>query len=318
MAFGKFGTKPQEEEVVKQAIQEKEEVKTITMTPQELDDLLDAKLKKAMASLPQQEVQVSRRESNREFGISDAIEGLPEVEYVDRWYTTIGEIKPATSGIRNRHKKSSPLQWRNPVTKQIHTLKYASNQTTFIAEFQKGDVLIQSIVITDGRLFVPKENILLQQFLAVHPDLELRFIEINKSKDAQKEVSKIEVEAKALGLAVNMEYFKLKSIAMVGIEGYSSSMSTSEVKESIYKFAKNNPTKFIQLANDESLELKALIKTAIERGLITVKDRDYMNSKGEVMFSATYNGDVLEEFSNYLKTDDEGRDMHSYLKNAIA
>ena len=258
------------------------------------------------------------KRQNRDFGISDAIEGLPELEYKDRYYTTKNDTKPVTFGIRNRHKKGSPLQWRNPVTKINHTLKFASNQTTFLAEFQTGEALIQSIIMRDGALFVPKENVLLQQFLAIHPDKDVTFREIDKEADAKKKVSQHELKAKAFASITDADSFKQKSVAMVALPSYNSNMSSFEIKESLYNYAENNPQKLINLFNDDSLEVKAVIKTAIMRHIVGVQGKKYLNSEGEVIFQADFSGtDELDQFALYLQSDSKGKDFYEYLKHTV-
>lgn len=253
----------------------------------------------------------------KEFGIADAIDGLPELEYKDRWYTTKDGSKPVTFGIRNRHKKASPLQWRNPATGIIHTLKYASNQTTFLAEFQTGEALIQSIIMRDGKLFVPKENVLLQQFLAIHPDANKTFVEVDKEADAKKKVSLQETKAKAYGLISEGDKFKLTSVAMVALSDYTPEMSSFEIKEKLFSKAENEPQKLIDLFNDNSLEVKGLIKTSIMRHIVQVQGKKYLSKEGEVIFQADYSGDELGQFALFLQSDSKGKDFYEYLKHSV-
>jgi hypothetical protein len=263
--------------------------------------------------------QISQQPAKKktDFGIADAIEGLPELDYKDRWYTTKNGSKPKTFGIRNRHKRNSPLQWRNPVTGVIHTLKYASNQTTFLAEFQNGEALIQSILMRDGRLFVPKENILLQQFLAIHPDANKTFVEIDKEADAKKKVSSEELVFEAGYIIRTSEEFKLRCVAMVALSNYDSQMSTFEIKEKLYQKAKTEPKKLIDLFNDKFLEVKGLIKTSIARDIVDVQGKKYLSKEGEVIFQADYSGDELGQFALFLQSDSKGKDFYEYLKHSV-
>jgi hypothetical protein len=284
----------------------------ITLSKAELEALIDSRVSKVQPQISQEPAK-----KKTDFGIADAIEGLPELDYKDRWYTTKNGSKPKTFGIRNRHKRNSPLQWRNPVTGVIHTLKYASNQTTFLAEFQNGEALIQSILMRDGKLFVPKENILLQQFLAIHPDANKTFVEIDKEADAKKKVSSEEMVFEAGDLIRKGEDFKLRCVAMVALSDYNSEMSKFEVKEKLYQKAKTEPKKLIDLFNDGSLEVKGLIKTSIMRHIVQVQGKKYLSKEGEVIFQADYSGDELGQFALFLQSDSKGKDFYEYLKHSV-
>ena len=313
-----FGSnQPKDDE---KATQTKADEKTTTQEPSIPVSQVQEMVQKMVAEqLAKANPQISQEPARKkkEFGIADAIDGLPEVEYKDRWYTTKDGSKPVTFGIRNRHKKASPLQWRNPKTGIIHTLKYASNQTTFLAEFQTGEALIQSIIMRDGKLFVPKENILLQQFLAIHPDNNKTFKEVDKEADAKKNVSLQETKAKAYGLISEGDKFKLTAVAMVALSDYTPEMSSFEIKEKLFIKAENEPQKLIDLFNDNSLEVKGIIKTSIMRHIVQVQGKKYLTKEGEVIFQADYSGDELGQFALFLQSDSKGKDFYEYLKHSV-
>jgi hypothetical protein len=313
-----FGSnQPKEDE---KATQVKAEEKATTQEPSipvsKVEEMVQKMVAEQLAKAQPQTTQEPAKKKT-DFGIADAIEGLPALDYKDRWYTTKNGSKPVTFGIRNRHKKNSPLQWRNPVTKIIHTLKYASNQTTFLAEFQNGEALIQSILMRDGKLFVPKENILLQQFLAIHPDANVTFVEIDKEANAKKKVSSEELVFEAGYIIRTSEEFKLRCVAMVALSNYDSQMSTFEIKEKLYQKAKTEPKKLIDLFNDKFLEVKGLIKTSIARDIVDVQGKKYLSKEGEVIFQADYSGDELGQFALFLQSDSKGKDFYEYLKHSV-
>ena len=77
-----------------------------------------------------------------------------------------------------------------------------------------GDVTLPAIIFKDGKLIVPKENVLLQQFLSLyHPDKEKVYKEFDANKEAETEIKTVEEELEAMNLAKDMPIEDLEAIA---------------------------------------------------------------------------------------------------------
>ena len=60
-------------------------------------------------------------------------------------------------------------------------------KSPFVDE-QDGNAILEPIIFEDGFLRVSKTNQVLQEFLALSPNNGSKFEEVNKEKDAQKEL----------------------------------------------------------------------------------------------------------------------------------
>jgi len=161
-----------------------------------------------------------------------------------------------------------------------------------------GDVTLPAIIFKDGKLIVPKENTLLQQFLSVyHPDLEKVYFEFNANEAAKEEVQNVELELEAMTLAKEMDIENLEAIARVAIDGNVSEMASNEIRRDMLIYARNNPEQFIELANDENISLRNAAVRAVEMGILKIGDdqRTVSWAKGK-----KEGLDVLQKITNQL------------------
>ena len=83
-------------------------------------------------------------------------------EIKDRTYVLTSDGTPVNYLLNPKHSRNKPLQYFDGTRQRA--LRYATNQSSVFVDEQQGDVIIGRITFTDGKLVVPKENILLQQF----------------------------------------------------------------------------------------------------------------------------------------------------------
>lgn len=286
----------------------------------EVEKLIEKKLAEKESSQPKQQEQpvvkivekfVEKKES------SDDIPGLEDFEYKDRLYVSITYPKAVSQNIRDRHKKGSPLQWTNPITKTVHSLRYASNQTSFLADKQTGDVLISHISLKNGKLLVPKENVTLQKFLAIHPENGVTFKELDKELESKKALEEEELEFEARKLAKELSFVKQSAIARLICQSYTDDWKAPEIKLAIYQKAKENPRAFLKVAKDPTLEKKGIVALAKYRGYIAYRNKSWYNADGQVIVQVEPTQDENDALVNYLSTNN-GSALYEYLKASVA
>ena len=76
---------------------------------------------------------------------------------------------------------------------------------------------MEPIVFEDGFLRVPKQNQILQEFLAYHPGNGQEFVEVDKEQDAAIEVVDLDLALDAQLLAKDLDIEMLETIARVVI-----------------------------------------------------------------------------------------------------
>lgn len=247
---------------------------------------------------------------------NDDIPGLENFEFKDRVYVTMG-TKAVSEGILNKHKDKSPLQYYNPTMKKLLTMRYATNQSSFFEENQTGSVLIGYINLKDGFLRVPKENVTLQKFLAIHPHNGTRFQELDPAKENQKIIDTEDLLFEAQALARKLTLLEQEAVARQLCVNFREDWDSSTIKLEVRFKAKENPKNFIKVASDETLKVKGIIKTALHREYIAYRNFAYYDENGGLIVNVNRNEDELDVMVDYLSTN-KGQQLLEFLKQAVA
>ena len=187
----------------------------------------------------------------------------PKWEVKDRMYELTGNNRPIVRIMKRKN-----LYWFDKEKGYQREMAYAVNQKTpFVDEF-KGRVRPGHIIFRDGILFVEKENTVLQQLLSIyHPDKNLIYREVDNEVDAEADLDVFELEIDALNAAAEMEVEQMEAIMRVELGSKVSDMSSKELKRDCLIFAKKNPLLFLELVEDENVELRNFGIKAVEEGI---------------------------------------------------
>lgn len=299
--------------------EKKEEL--ITLSESQLDSLIEKKIKaKELENSQNKPTPTPETKKFTNASVEKLSDDLPELrnwEVKDRMYVLVEPSKSVSHGIRNKHKKQSPLQYYNPDTNTTHSLRYATNQNSFFMDKQVGDVLTEHILMKGGKLQVPKEQVMLQKFLAIHPDNNKIWKEFDPRAESQKELD-VEDEIFAASAQVRaLSYQEQEAIARVALKHFKVTWDNAIVKKELYDWVKTNPKKAIELANDNSILIKGMIKTAIHRGLIEYKNKKFVGVDGKTILEVGYNEDEYDAIVAYTKEPD-GEAFLDYIKNAVS
>jgi hypothetical protein len=243
----------------------------------------------------------------------------PEWEVRDRIYILKGGATPVNYILRSRHHLNKPLQYFDGTMNR--SLRYASNQTSLFEDEQIGDVTLPAIIFKDGKLIVPKENILLQKLLSIyHPDSGSVFFEFNANEAAKEEVENVEQELEAMNLAKDMSIEDLEAIARVCLTGRVSDMASNEIRRDMLIYARRNPEEFISLTKDENINLRNVAVRAVEMGIIFIGDDQrtvsWNDKKKTKIITVPYGENVYSALAVYFKTD-EGLDTLQGISNQL-
>jgi len=280
----------------------------------QIDALIQQRLDAAMANLPKATPKTDSGTTK-----TTNVDDIPEcrgLEFKDRIYVLMDGSKPVTWEIRNRHKKGNPLQYFNDETKSQHALRYSSNQVSLFVDKQVGDVIVTHIIGKGGMLNVPKENVNLQKLLHIHPDRNKVWRELDPTAEARKEAQSQDLKIDAHILSREISYANLEAIARLMCVGFNDDWTSDIVKKEMYNEIEKNPQKFINLANDDKLVIKGVIRTAVHRGIITFKNYRFLNEKGELILEVDRNKDEYDEFANWADTH-EGRKTYKWIETQV-
>ena len=229
-------------------------------------------------------------------------------EIKDRTYLTTGNQKPLTLKIPSRHSLRHALLYYDEKTNEQRELRYATNQNSPFKDEQKGEVTLGHIVFKDGSLFVPKRNQVLQKILSLyHPLKNKIYTELDQIEIAEDDLFDLELEIDALNAAKNIDIDQAEAILRVEIGSKVSEMSSKELKRDLLLFAKNDPKLFLNLANDDNVQLRNFAIRATEARIIKLADdqRTFTwASNGRKLMTVPFDENPYSAMASFFKTDE--------------
>jgi hypothetical protein len=246
---------------------------------------------------------------------------LPENwEYKDRLYILKGQKTPVIYKISSKHTAAKPLLFFDEELGYNRELRYATNQPSPFVDEQKGTATLGHIVFRNGSLNVPKEKVALQQLLSLyHPSKNSTYMEDDNEAIAVNQVDYIELEFEALSAAKSMSIEEMEGILRVEKGSIVSKMSSSEVKRDVLVMAKQNPGLFLELANDENVQLRNLGIKAVEQNIISLSgdNRSFKwKSNGRKLFTVPFDEHPYSALAAWFKTD-EGLEVLATLEKRL-
>lgn len=228
----------------------------------------------------------------------------------DRLYEITSGRKPLAFTLPTVHSARTPLLYFDEELGYNRELRYATNQRTPFVDEQQGTATLGRIVFRDGILRVPKENIVLQKLLSLyHPyTLQGRIMEYKPEQIAENETDWIELELEAMTVAKAMDIDEAEAIlrAQYGSQQVSNA-SSKELKRDLLILARNNPSLFLDLANDDNVMLRNIGIKATETGILNLSQdqRTFTYaSNGRKLLTVPFNEHPYSALAAYFKTDE--------------
>ena len=193
----------------------------------------------------------------------------PQWEVKDRVYLLAGEKTPLTLTIPSKHTRKHSLLYFDSEKQKQRELRYATNMSSPFVDEQDGEVTLGHIMFRDGKLTVPANKVALQKLLSLyHPLKNKMYYEFSAVEIAKDELVDLELEIDALNAARSIDIDQAEAIMRVELGSQVNEMTSKELKRDLLVFAKNNPVLFMQLANDENVQLRNFAIRAQENGII--------------------------------------------------
>ena len=233
----------------------------------------------------------------------------------DRLYVLRNGLSPLTYTIR-----SSGIFYFDEEKGYERELKYTNNQKTpFVDEF-KGDAKLEHITFVDGTLKVPKSKQTLQKLLSLyHPQRKNLFFEFDPEANAKDELDIMALEIDALNVAMEMEIDQIEAIVRTEVGNKASQMSSKELKRDLIKLAKKNPQLFLELANDENINIRNIGIRAVEAGIIKLSadQRTFTwGTNNRKLMTVPYEENPYSALTVFFKTD-EGIEIYSAVEKRL-
>jgi len=233
-------------------------------------------------------------------------------EIKERVYHLKGRNKPLSYSIR-----TSNLFWFDKEKGYEREIKYCQNQNSCFVDEMKGVQRLEHIVFRSGSLYVPKEKVVLQKFLSLyHPHNGKLFYEHKPVEIAEDQIDRLELEADAILLARQIDIDMAEAIIRVEKGSEVSKMSSKELKRDLLLFAKRNPKLFLELANDDNVQLRNFGIKAVEEGLLKLSsDQRYFvwGSNDRKLMTVPFDEHPYSALAQWFKTD-EGMEIYSNIE----
>jgi hypothetical protein len=248
------------------------------------------------------------------------IKSKPKWEIKDRNYYLMGDVSPLTYSIPSKHSSRYPLLWFDPETGEQRELRYATNHSSVFVSEQKGEATLGHIVFEDGTLFVPKEMQNLQKLLSLyHPFLNKRYAEFDGVAEAEDELEDLELELVAMTAAKDLDIDAAEAIMRVELGSAVSKMSSKEIKRDLMLFAKRNPALFIELANDDNVQLRNFAIRATEAGIIKLSQDQrtfHWGANDRKLMTVPFDENPYSAMAAFFKTD-EGVEIYRSIEKKL-
>ena len=240
-------------------------------------------------------------------------------EYKDRNYYLLNNKTPLTYTLPSRHSTRYPLVWFDPKKGYERELRYATNQQSIFVDQQKGNATLKHIVFEEGHMMVKKEQRNLQEFLLHHPHKGVIFEEFDPVANAVDEFDYLEAEISAMNMAYEMDIDKAEAILRVEIGTQVSSLSSKELKRDLLLFAKRDPILFLDLAQDENVELRNVAIRATESRIIILSDDNRTfkwATNGRKLMNVPFDENPYSAIAAWFKTD-EGLEVYNSIQKKL-
>ena len=145
------------------------------------------------------------------------------------------------------------------------------------------------------------------------------YYEFNAVEIAKDELVDLELEIDALNAARSIDIDQAEAIMRVELGSQVNEMTSKELKRDLLVFAKNNPVLFMQLANDENVQLRNFAIRAQENGIIKLSQDQrtfFWGSTDRKLMNVPFDENPYSAFAAFLKTD-EGVEIYKSIDKKL-
>lgn len=229
-------------------------------------------------------------------------------EIKDRVYLLKGNKSPLLFTVPAKHSRAKSLLWFDEDKGLQRELRYATNQNSPFVDEQKGTVTLGHIFFRDGKLMVPKQKQNLQKLLSLYHPLNGKcYYEKDDVKEAEVDLSYLEMEIEALKIASSLDIDDCEALLRVETGSNVSSMTSKEIKRDTIVFARNNPQQFLRVIQDENIKLKNIAHKAVDQKVIKLSPdgRSFAWAKnGRKLMAVPFDQEPYPALAAWFKTDD--------------
>jgi len=160
----------------------------------------------------------------------------------------------------------------------------------------------------------------MQKILSLyHPGKDNRYIEVDEVKIAENDLDYLEMEISALNAAKGMDVDQAEAVLRVELGSKVSNMSSKEIRRDVLLMARNNPEMFLELANDDNVNLRNIGIKATEANIIKLAadQRTFKwGSNGRKLMTVPFDENPYSALAAWFKTD-EGIEVFQTIEKRL-
>ena len=239
----------------------------------------------------------------------------PTWEIKDRVYNLKGRKKPLSYML-----KYSDIYWFDDEKGYERELKHTKNQKTDFVDEMKGDQRLEHVIFRAGSLYVEKQKTVLQKLLSIyHPHKNKIYSEYQPQVIAEDELDLLELQADAILAARTLDIDMAEAIMRVELGSKVSEMSSKELKRDLLIYASNNPELFLDLLQDENIQLRNFGIKATETGILKLSpdNRTFTwGSNDRKLMNVPFDEHPYSALASWFKTD-EGMEIYANIEKQL-
>jgi len=239
----------------------------------------------------------------------------PTWEIKDRAYNLRGSKQPISYMLR-----SSNIYYFDAEKGYERELKHTSNQKTPFVDEMVGDQRLAHVIFRNGSLYVEKEKTTLQKLLSLyHPHKDKIYEEYKPEAEAADEIEVLEMEADAILAARELDIDMAEGIMRVELGSRVNKMSSKELKRDLLLFARNNPSLFLELLDDDNVQLRNFGIKATETGILKLSSdqRTFLwGSNDRKLLNVPFDEHPYSALAAWFKTD-EGMEIYTNIEKQL-
>ena len=233
----------------------------------------------------------------------------------DRNYYLLGDKQPIVRIIR-----SKKIMWFDYDLGYERELSATTNQKTLFVDEMKGARRLTNIIFRDGVLTVRKNLQNIQKLLSLyHPDRGHLFEETDHEAKAIDDLDSLEIRLEAMNIAKSLDVDHAEAVLRSEIGNKVSKMKSKEIKRDLMLFAQRSPNLFLDLAKDDSINIRNIGIKAVEAGIIHLSNdqRTFTVGKNKrKLFTVPFDENPYSALAAYFKTDD-GIDVYKSVEKKL-
>jgi len=219
---------------------------------------------------------------------------------------------PKGAGILFRI-KSDAIIYDNE-TGRNRQIRYCPNEPSVYADEQSSNAIRAHVLFEEGILAVPANQANLQEFLDLHPMNRANgggtFELVNTEAKAELDLDNEFLLHDAVSLVRNKSIDELMPVAIY--LNMDTNQKNAELKRELLMEAKGNPKRFIELFDNPTVQVRAIIKKAVDFQILNSKeDGMYWFDSNRLIVATPVGQDTIKVMTQFCLTEKGGTAFES-------